>query len=314
MRGFFLFLVALIAGAGMSGMAWAQTAADCKVPGDIGSSAECECPANAPAGRVWGSGPYTADSDICTAARHAGVVGHDGGPVVVTAAPGQDRYEAGSANGVTTSSWGRYGTSYTVMAPVVAEACRAMPDGQESYTCACDANSAMRSVWGSGPYTADSDICTAARHAGAIGPDGGVVTARSASGEDSYSGSTSNGVTTQSWGRYGRSFGFGKAGGSETPKTADSLPVCTGFAKDAAALRCSCAPNPRIGSIWGSGPYTADSDICTAALHAGVIDTSGGDVHLLAVQGLDSYAAATANGVSSKSWGAYPQSYTFNGN
>jgi hypothetical protein len=32
----------------------------------------CACPAGRQAGRVWGSGPYTADSDICSAASMPG--------------------------------------------------------------------------------------------------------------------------------------------------------------------------------------------------------------------------------------------------
>lgn len=65
-------------------------------------------------GRVWGSGPYTSDGDVCRAARHAGVIGATGGIFKVTSAPGQDSYEASTANGVTTSAWGSYGKSIII--------------------------------------------------------------------------------------------------------------------------------------------------------------------------------------------------------
>jgi hypothetical protein len=62
-------------------------------------------------------------------------------------------------------------------------------------------------VWGSGSYTDDSSICTAAVHAGRIQPaSGGVVTARIVAGLPRYVGSARNGVTTSSFGRFQGSF------------------------------------------------------------------------------------------------------------
>lgn len=69
-----------------------------------------------PAGRRrrCGSGPYTADSSICTAGVHAGLITiADGGTVVIEVAAGQESYEASDANGVSTSSYGSYGSSFT---------------------------------------------------------------------------------------------------------------------------------------------------------------------------------------------------------
>jgi hypothetical protein len=63
----------------------------------------CYCESGRLLAPVWGTGPYRADSDICTAARHAGVVGQYGGEVRLQRAPGQESYPGSSANGVTTS-------------------------------------------------------------------------------------------------------------------------------------------------------------------------------------------------------------------
>lgn len=71
----------------------------------------CTCPANA-SGDVWGSGPYAADSAVCAAARHAGVLGSGGGTIQVAGASGCERYLGSSANGTTTYSWDDYSLSF----------------------------------------------------------------------------------------------------------------------------------------------------------------------------------------------------------
>ena len=58
-------------------------------------------------------------------------------------------------------------------------------------------------------YTSDSSICTAAVLEGLITvEDGGVVAVDVVDGEDSYSGSTANGVTSQDYRAYALSFEF----------------------------------------------------------------------------------------------------------
>ena len=171
----------------------------------------CQCPAGAPGGSVWGSGPYTADSNICAAARHSGVVPEQGGVLQLVRRPGQSSYEGSTRNGVTTGSWGAYGESFSVLAvgaSIAASgpaACGTMPDGTEALECSCTAARTSGSVWGSGPYTADSDICTAATHAGAIGVAGGTVKVLRIGGLESYTGSVANGVRSSDWGAYGSS-------------------------------------------------------------------------------------------------------------
>ena len=86
--------------------------------------------------------------------------------------------------------------------------CGILPEGVERQSCACLAGEGTGAVWGSGPYTADSDICTAALHAGAVGAGGGTVTVIRIGGLEAYSGSAANGVTTEGWSSYGSSFVF----------------------------------------------------------------------------------------------------------
>lgn len=92
------------------------------------------------------------------------------------------------------------------------------------------------------------------------------------------------------------------AGGSlmPCPETASAWPPENGG--------CACwAPRPT--PIWGTDVYTAESAICAAALHAGVIRPSGGTVQVIAAPGQASYTGSTRNGVTSASHGAAPRSF-----
>lgn len=170
----------------------------------------CTCAAGTTNSPVWGSGPYTADSDICTAARHSGAIGPGGGVVGVVMAPGQSSYPGSAANGVSTSSWAEYNSSFNITRAQAGggQACGRMPGGQDVYVCSCAAGAPAGSVWGSGPYTDDSNICSAATHAGIIGAGGGMVRVLAAPGLQSYRGSLWNGITTSNYGPWGRSIIF----------------------------------------------------------------------------------------------------------
>ena len=49
---------------------------------------DCTCPAVPVSGGIWGSEIYTADSNVCRAAQHAGRIGRQGGEVRVRMLPG----------------------------------------------------------------------------------------------------------------------------------------------------------------------------------------------------------------------------------
>jgi hypothetical protein len=64
-------------------------------------------------------------------------------------------------------------------------------------------------VWGTDVYTDDSAICPAAVHAGKFGTyGGGTATVEVLSGEQSYTGSTRNGVMSLDFGAWTRSIRF----------------------------------------------------------------------------------------------------------
>ncbi len=204
----------------------------------------------------------------------------------------------------------------SVGAGIDAPICGEFPKTTDELICKCQAGFAQGSVWGNGPYTTDSNICTAALHSGAIGTGEGIIQVIRRPGQASYQGSTSNGITTHKWGSYDSSFdvytvsGTVSGGGS----VVSGLPVCTTMPDEAERHACACPANGRAGSVWGSDPYTADSDICTAARHAGILDGAGGGVVILRMQGLDNYSGSLFNGTQSSDWGGYHSSITFDWN
>jgi hypothetical protein len=191
------------------------------------------------------------------------------------------------------------------------EYCGAYPVGQESYSCICTPDAAVGSVWGSGPYTADSNLCTAAFHAGVIGLDGGSVLALATGAQESSFGTESNGVVSGDWGSYPASFIFDMPVSAAEAASAD-LELCTTLPEEYQIYRCGCdAAATSSGSVWGSGPYTADSSICRAAVHAGMIGPDGGVVLVVRTEGLPSYTASEYNGVMTQDWGAFGSSFVF---
>ena len=169
------------------------------------------------------------------------------------------------------------------------------------------------SVWGSGIYTHDSSVCAAARHAGVVTTMGGVVRLRAAPGQPRYAGSLRRGVMTADWGRFDGSFLF------TSPVVATDGPGADAQCPaNVAALRgtsrnftCQCPPQQMAGQVWGSGVYTDDSSPCLAAIHAGIIGASGGEVTLAPLPGRASYAGSAKNGITSSSYGRWHGSFRF---
>ena len=190
----------------------------------------------------------------------------------------------------------------------------------ESIKCTCPALAGSRSVWGTSRYTVDSDVCRAAVHAGAAPASGGEVTVHLAEGCPIFRGTAKNGVQSTNYAPYGRTYQFVKdAPACEVQTKDDPVADCpfsmSVFAQMAPGQtwRCKCPENrmKNPGSVYGDGRYTTDTNVCTAALHAGVLQAAGGDVTVYTDAGCNRFGAATKNGVTSREWAAYPMSYAF---
>lgn len=177
----------------------------------------CSCGRVDPDAAVWGSNIYTSDSNLCTAAAHAGVIGLSGGPVWVTNRAGQDAYTGSTRFGIATRDYGSWGNSMVFLnapvgvtsAPVLPRCPGTMQGTDTTITCICEASATQGgTVWGSGPYTHDSNLCRAAVHAGMIPASGGAITAYPFRFSGTYSGSWRNGVQTSDYGTWENAFDF----------------------------------------------------------------------------------------------------------
>jgi hypothetical protein len=161
-------------------------------------------------------------------------------------------------------------------------------------------------VWGSDVYTDDSSVCTAAGHAGVVDlARGGTATVTVLAGESNYVGTTRHGVTTRTWGSWGRSFAF--EAGVASPVGAASVPIgCATPATDlgldiGGVVTVGCPGGcPADAPVWGTEAYAGDSSVCRAAVHAGLVDAArGGPVTLTLHMGRTGYGASVRNGVAS---------------
>jgi hypothetical protein len=81
--------------------------------------------------------------------------------------------------------------------------------GEERASVDCPPEGEAFPIWGTEIYTDDSSICTAAVHAGLITfEDGGDVVIQAAPGQDSYTSTEANGVTSSQYGPWRGSFVF----------------------------------------------------------------------------------------------------------
>jgi hypothetical protein len=109
---------------------WQTSPLDLDLRGMNGERYAFACPAGKPQpARVTGSGPYTDDSSICTAAVHAGALhARDGGFVTIEIRPGEARYAGSERHYIHTSgTTGAWSGSFVVLdatAPVTAHPAR----------------------------------------------------------------------------------------------------------------------------------------------------------------------------------------------
>lgn len=183
----------------------------------------------------------------------------------------------------------------------------------------CGPNGAPGTVWGTDVYTDDSSVCGAAVHVGLFDlAHGGDGVLRVMPGLPAYRGATRNAVTTLDYGAYPGSFSFVGINTSLALSLAGRAADETSWSTNATAQRgrngtvvtARCAPDGTPGTVWGSGPYTDDSSLCGAGVHAGVITRArGGTLRVRIAPGLRAYRGSARNGLTTLDYGDFPGSF-----
>lgn len=321
-------------------------------------------------GSIWGTDVYTDDSDIATAAVHAGLVKPEERAIVtVTIVESPDENIASEQNGVKSSSWSGHPSCYilTKKSTSAMTAPRKLsPETAVGFTGKLGRRFDIEvvgridgSVWGTDVYTDDSNIATAAVHAGLVKPDErALLTLTIVESPDRHEGSTRNGVTSRSYGSFSSSFilqrksegnagklGIQSQGGTSSSnfvELVEQLPpdessvrlrmplvnedvqaylgrfyMGDGTSTTATSLREKFGERRTVevvgredGSVWGTGVYTDDSDIATAAVHAGLVKPGEKAALVVTiVKSPEQYKGSEKNGVTSRDYGAHPSGF-----
>ncbi len=192
-------------------------------------------------------------------------------------------------------------------------------------TCPPGCAAAGGTVWGSGPYTADSAMCMSAVHSGAISDQGGSFQVVMDQGQPAYRGSVQNNVPSTDYGSYGESYWIRMPDGSPPPAASAAPTAGPQVAQVGCSFRANelqdhqpgmrygvaCPPGcGNNGTVWGTDMYTADSPVCSAAIHAGLIGPQGGQFTVTIQPGQPAYRGSQRNGVHTNDYGSYGEGYT----
>ncbi len=282
-------------------------------------------------GSIWGTDVYTDDSDLATAAVHAGVLRPgEKGIVKVTILPGQSEYTGSTKNGVTSYGYDAFDGSYSVSPddggdnpPIPVPTNFDLEDFEDYpgnvYHFIVTGDVDAGTVWGTNVYTSDSPLSKAAIHAGLL-TDGRQATVRViiVPGQDHYIGTFRNGVQSEDYDAWGGSYMvtdyYGTTslipypGGPENPlPDPGDLESYEDFLGGAYYFTVTGDVD---GEIFGTGVYTSDSDLSTAAVHAGILSPGEtGTVKVTILPGQSSYQGSTAHGITSRSYGEWDSSY-----
>jgi hypothetical protein len=130
-------------------------------------------------------------------------------------------------------------------------------------------------------------------------------------GQPSYSGSTRNGVTSHNYQGWPESYRLEKV---SVPTPTDSLrpsaPLAPPTGPMASGSQVRQVTGSTTGNVWGADVYTSDSDLGTAAVHAGLLkEGETKTLRITMLPGRNSYSAMNRNGVQSRSWLNWSASY-----
>nr|CAB3262674.1 uncharacterized protein LOC100181691 [Phallusia mammillata] len=260
--------------------------------------------------RLWGTGIYTDGSYICAAAIHDGAITDFGGVVTLYRGGAMAAFFSSTQNGITSKSysWWYASVSFIDLCGQQGDQLQFSDEISRSFTCPSNCQESSSNVWGTGIYTKNSHVCAAAIHSGSIPVSGGQITVYNTVGLPSYLGSEQNGIISQTYGSWRDSFSFD----NPCTRQADHLDF-NGF--NSTFFPCPPGCQNTTSRLWGTDIYTDDSYICAAAMHSSqIIGSKGGLVQVRKRGPQNIFTSSVREGVTSKTYGAWPSSFSLLGN
>ncbi len=205
------------------------------------------------------------------------------------------------------------------------EACQRPPATGQTITCSCDIIVPGVFFGTDLYYGARGSVCSAAVHSGAIGPavaeNGrisyrGIVEVTGTLGCPFYVSTSRNGFRSDAQSQRGRSFFFPmtqRGYCDQRYRPPEGQWYCPSHFSDLEGSdACYCAPiATESGEIFGTDLYTADSTICRAARHAGVVNHRGGSVTIIEAAVRDEFSSSRQNDISSLQWSRMTRTFGF---
>lgn len=169
----------------------------------------------------------------------------------------------------------------------------------------------MGSVWGTDIYTDDSNLATAAVHAGVLEPgESDIVAVTILDGEEAYTGSEQNGISSWDYGPWSGSYAVEELTGNYEIAAAADPGNLVSYRDQTGESFSFLVTGSDEGSVWGTDIYTDDSNLATAAVHAGVLSVGETGVVIVTIlPGQESYEGSTWNNVTSWDYGVWSGSY-----
>lgn len=161
-------------------------------------------------------------------------------------------------------------------------------------------------------YTIDSPLGVAAVHAGLLKVNEiNLIKVKVLEGRESYPSVTRNGITS---GEHESSDGSYQLSAPEPGDIANAPTTMSDYLGKFGFTFVFRVKAHKDGSIWGGkdNVYTSDSEIATAAVHAGLLKPGEtGIVRLRMLEGRRAYPAVTRNGLTSHDYEDWEGSYQF---
>jgi hypothetical protein len=235
-------------------------------------------------GNVWGTDVYTDDSHIATAAVHAGLVkAGERAIVTLTIVESPDQHRGTTRNGVTTRDYGSFSSSFILQRASDNAAWRVRPQLLDKGAKRSSAPGGSKPiVWDIERADVDGDHRVDLQFVPERPAE--VITWRSPNGSELY---------------------------AIKPRI-DSRGASALVLRGEFGTQLDVEITGRTtGSVWGSDVYTDDSDIPTAAVHAGLLKPGEkGTITITIVKSPERYTGSSRNGVTTSDWGqGHPSGY-----